>query len=421
MPTNVSTIQNATAPPVLAPRLRALHVVNGEHYSGAERVQDLLALRLPDFSVEVGFAMLKPGRFATVRESQRTPLYDLPMRSRWDWSVAKRLAQIVLEQNYDLLHAHTPRGALVATIAAKRTGVPLLYHVHSPAGRDSTRRVQNWVNKQLERRALREAEQLIAVSPSLRQLMIDTGFPAERVTCICNGVPVSTLLPKQRPQGVWTLAMVALFRPRKGTEVLLEALALLRRRGCRVRLLAIGGFETFEYEAEIRTLAEKLQIADTIEWTGFTSNVNGELAKTDVLVLPSLFGEGLPMVVLEAMAAGIPVVATDVEGVSEAVVEGVTGRLVQPGNTAALADGIESIVLGRADYEALARAAQQRHRERFSDLAMAEQVASVYREVVRDTQWARSVPAGFGSLLQHGKLQLRLSRWLGRRRLLGRR
>jgi glycosyltransferase involved in cell wall biosynthesis len=384
MPATVSTIQNSTVRPVAAPTVRVLHVINGEHYSGAERVQDLLALRLPEFGVEVGYAAVKPGRFVEVRESQQTPLYKLPMRSRWDWSVVKRLANLLREHDFDLLHAHTPRGALVAAMAAKQTGVPLVYHVHSPAGRDSTRCVQNWVNKQLERWALRRAEQLIAVSPSLRRLMIDTGFPAECVTCVCNGVPASKLKPKPRPEGTWKLGMIALFRPRKGTEVLLEALAILRERGFPVQLRAVGGFETPEYESEIRALVERLRVDRMIEWTGFTSNVTSELAETDLLVLPSLFGEGLPMVVLEAMAAGIPVVATDVEGVSEAVVDGVTGRLVEPGNAAALAVGIESIVHGAADYETLATAAQLRHAERFSDHAMAKQVASVYREVLRD-------------------------------------
>ena len=379
-----SPIRHANIPPVLAPKVRALHVVNGEHYSGAERVQDLLAQRLPECGVEVGFAALKPGRFATVRESQATPLYELPMRSRWDWSVAKRLEQLVREHNFDLLHAHTPRGALVASLAARQARVPLVYHVHSPAGRDSTRPVQNWINKQLERWALKRAEQLIAVSPSLRQLMIDTGFPAERVTCIMNGVPLSKLQPKRRPQGMWTLAMIALFRPRKGTEVLLEALVMLRAQGCPVRLRAIGGFETPEYEAEICALAQELRVADMIEWTGFITDVHGELATTDLLVLPSLFGEGLPMVVLEAMAAGIPVVATNVDGVSEAVVDGVTGRLVEPGSAADLAAAMETIVGDELDYELLAAAARARHAERFSDRAMAEQVASVYREVVHD-------------------------------------
>jgi glycosyltransferase involved in cell wall biosynthesis len=382
MPATEFPNQPVVAPPIIAPRVRALHVINGEHYSGAERVQDLLALRLPEFGVEVGFAVLKPGRFAAVRQSQRTPLWELPMRSRWDWSVGKRLASLVREHDFDLLHAHTPRGALVAALAAKRAGVPLVYHVHSPAGHDSTRRVQNWVNKQLERWALRRAEQLIAVSPSLRKLMIDTGFPAERVTCICNGVPTSALPPKRRAPGTWTLGMIALFRPRKGIEVLLEALALLRERGCPVRLRCVGGFETPQYEAEIRDLARTLSVADMIEWIGFTTDVSSELANIDVLVLPSWFGEGLPMVVLEAMAAGIPVVATDVEGVSEAVVEGVTGRLVQPGSAVAFSDAIESIVRGDADHEAMGAAARSRHAERFSDCAMAEQVASVYREVV---------------------------------------
>ena len=108
--------------------------------------------------------------------------------------------------------------------------------------------------------------------------------------------------------------------------MLLEALAVLRSRDVNVRLRAVGGFETPAYEAaRSARLAERLGLADAIDWIGFTRGVNRELAKIDLFVLPSLFGEGLPMVVLEAMAAGVPVVASRVEGVPEAV------RIARPG------------------------------------------------------------------------------------------
>ena len=144
---------------------------------------------------------------------------------------------------------------------------------------------------------------------------------------------------RRPPTGMWTLGAVALFRPRKGIEVLLEALAMLRSRNVNVRLRAVGGFETPLYKADVLGLAERLDLAEAIDWIGFTRNVNRELAKIDLFVLPSLFGEGLPMVVLEAMAAGLPVVASRVEGVPEAVVHRETGLLVEPGSVSQLAAG----------------------------------------------------------------------------------
>ena len=108
----------------------------------------------------------------------------------------------------------------------------------------------------------------------------------------------------------------------------------------------------------------------------------GILLVLDVLVLPSLFGEGLPMVVLEAMAAGVPVAATRVEGVPEAIRDGIDGVLAEPGNAQDLAAAIRRIVDGELDWQQLRHNARQRHAERFSDEAMAAQLATVYREIL---------------------------------------
>jgi glycosyltransferase involved in cell wall biosynthesis len=102
----------------------------------------------------------------------------------------------------------------------------------------------------------------------------------------------------------------------------------------------------------------------------------------DLLVLPSLFGEGLPMVVLEAMAAGVPVVATRVPGVPEAIRHGEDGVLVNPNDPVDLARAIADLVGGRYNWESLRASAFERHAERFSDRAMAASVAAVYKELL---------------------------------------
>jgi glycosyltransferase involved in cell wall biosynthesis len=307
----------------------------------------------------------------------------MPMRSRFDLRVVKRIADLVRNEDYDLIHAHTPRTALVGRLAARKAGVPFVYHVHSPAGRDSTRRLLNWINGSVEWAVVRGADRLIAVSPSVREYMIGRGISPDRIICVPNGVPTTNLqIDRRPPTGTWTLGVVALFRPRKGVEVLLEALAMLRSRDVNVRLRAVGGFETPGYKAEVLGLADRLGLADAVDWIGFTRNVNRELAKINVFTLPSLFGEGLPMVVLEAMAAGLPVVASRVEGVPEAVVHRETGLLVEPGSVSQLAQAIEEIVMGEVDYGTLSRGARARHAEAFSDTTMAGRVADVYRGVL---------------------------------------
>lgn len=374
-------------PPVATSRV--LHVVNGEHYSGAERVQDLLALELPALGFEVGFACVKPGRFPEARLSKLAPLYECPMRGAFDVRCVSQLVELIRNENYQLVHAHTPRSLLVGSLAARRAGVPLVYHVHSPTIRDSTRRLRNFINAKIEKWCLRDAARLVAVSPSLRELMCAEGFAPERVVYVANGTPVARLSPvahatspRAVPRGEWTLGMAALFRPRKGVEVLLEALALLRGRGFDVQLRAVGPFETPEYEAEVKGLAARLGVANSIKWTGFVQNVTAELARMDVFVLPSLFGEGLPMVVLESMAAGVPVIASRVEGVPEAIRHGQEGLLCAPGRSSDLAEAIEQLITAQHDYTAMSASAVARHQEHFSARAMAEGVAGVYRAVL---------------------------------------
>jgi glycosyltransferase involved in cell wall biosynthesis len=362
-------------------RLKVMHVINGEHFSGAERVQDLLALQLGRFGVDVGFTCIKPVRFPTMRQSD-VPLLRHPMRFRWDLAPALRLAGAIRREGYQLLHAHTPRSALVARIAAGLTGTPLVYHAHSPTSRDSTHGLRNRLNAWTERLSLIGAAELIAVSESIGRHLLDCGYQPQRVSVAHNGVPGPAMLPpRMAPQGAWTLGAVALFRPRKGLEVLLESLAELRRWGHRVQLLAVGPFETPEYEAKIRELVGRLKLTDAIEWTGFTRDVPAELGRMDLFVLPSLFGEGLPMVVLEAMAAGVPVVATDVEGVTEAIRDGIDGVIARPGEADHLAAALLRIISGNLSWEELRGNAYRRWQSRFSDESMARQVANVYRQV----------------------------------------
>jgi glycosyltransferase involved in cell wall biosynthesis len=385
--------QTAATPsvvPTIVPRsataiatTRVLHVVNGEHYAGAERVQDLLAEELPKLGIEVGFACVKPDQFPKVRQAKDAPLYALSMRGRFDLDCVGKLAALIQAENYQLVHAHTPRSVFVSSLAARRAGVPLVYHVHSPTANDSTRRLQNFINAKIERFSIRHAARLITVSPSLKELMQQQGFTAEQVTYVPNGVPMIAVPPRENPVGTWTLGMAALFRPRKGVEVLIEALALLRSRGVDVRLRAVGAFETPEYEIAVKGLVARLGVEDAIHWTGFTRDVGAELRLVDLFVLPSLFGEGLPMVVLEAMATGLPVVASHVDGIPAAIRHREDGLLVEPACVSSLALAIEEFVVGDSlDYVTLSASARDRHAEFFSARAMAENVARVYREVL---------------------------------------
>jgi glycosyltransferase involved in cell wall biosynthesis len=363
--------------------VRVLHVINGEFYAGAERVQDLLAMRLPELGFAVDFASVKLDLFDELRESHGSRLYDISMRSRYDFRAAARIARLIRRGGYCLVHAHSVRTALVGGMAAAWAHVPMVYHAHSPASHDSTQRVRDRFNGLVERWSLRRAARVIAVSRAIAEHIANEGFDRSRIVVVPNGVPSEdSFLSRTRPSGVWTLGTVALFRPRKGLEVLLDAMDLLRRQGLSVRLRAVGSFESARYESEIVTRVRRLNLGDQITWTGFTRDVGAELRKMDLFVLPSLFGEGLPMVVLEAMTAGVPIAATRVAGVPEAIRHGQDGVLADPGDPFALAGAIAGIVRGGYDWSALRESARERHAECFSDRAMAAGVASVYRQVL---------------------------------------
>lgn len=368
---------------VIVPTCRVLHVINGEYYSGAERVQDLLAQELPGLGVEVGFACVKPGKFDERRHSKDTPLYDIPMRNRFDLRAAFRLAQLAKREGYDILHAHTPRALLITTVTGFLTGLPVVYHVHSPAAADSTKWFNNRINALIEWFCMTWVSAVIPVSESLGRRTVASGFSPEMVHVVRNGVPIREVRPaRSKHESAWTVGAVALFRPRKGTEVLLDAIAKLRKQGLSVRLRAVGPFETEAYEKELKDRAERLGITGAVDWTGFISEVDPELAKMDLFVLPSLFGEGLPMVVIEAMSAGVPVIASRVEGIPEAVRDGIDGLLFSPGDVEGLVAAIRQFIDGTVDWNRIHKQEVERHAEAFSTETMASGVAEVYERIM---------------------------------------
>lgn len=363
-------------------KIKVLHIINGEFFSGAERVQDLLALCLPDYGCEVSFVCLKPDKFSVNRGSS-VPLFAMPMKSKFDLTPAWEIARIVKQNGYVLLHTHSPRAALVGRIAAWLARVPMVHHVHSPAARDTESAWRNRMNVIMERLSLTGAARLIPVSRSLDDYLKKQGWSSARIAMVANGVPAPGPLPDRPVPGPeWVIGSVALFRPRKGMEILIQALADLRRMGRAVRLRAVGPFETVEYEEAIKEMAGRLGVTDMIDWIGFTQDVNAEFSKMDVLVLPSLFGEGMPMVMLEAMASGVPVVASDVEGIPEVLEHGRTGLVVPAGDTKRLTALLADLVDEKYDWRAMRENAYRSHMAGFSDHAMAKGVAKVYKEVL---------------------------------------
>lgn len=361
---------------------KILHIINGEFFAGAERVQDLLALRLPELGYACDFICLKDGVFDQYRCSE-SQLTVIPMRSRFDFSIIRRVAEFAKAGKYQIIHTHTTRGALIGNLVARKLKLPLVHHVHSPTQRDTENKWRNLANAFLEDHLiLPSASHLIAVSSSLRSYLLNRGVASSRITVVPNGVPV--VRPEstwKRPESEWIIGTVALFRPRKGIEILLRSLRELLDQGLNVQLKAVGTFETSSYETTIKNLAHELRLTDKVHWTGFSNDVHREMEGMHAFVLPSLFGEGMPMVVIEAMSVGIPVIASRVEGVPEVICNDEYGVVVEPNNVASLTTGLRALIEGTRSAESISVKAHVRQMTFYSDLAMAKSIAAVYQNI----------------------------------------
>ncbi len=358
--------------------LRVIQVINGEHYAGAERVQDLFDEYLPAQSIETQFVCVRHRQFGNRRTFGSAAITEIPVRQPWAARAGSRLARLVRSHNIDLLHAHTPRALWLAARAAATANVPLVYTLHD-VGLSEPVTAARAILRAYTIRLLRQADGVIAVSPATLDVAERLGLGQHRVL-IPNGVPRRdrTNFVSATPPVIGT---VALLRPRKGIETLIEAVGRLHAARVDLRLRIVGPFEDREYARVIQREVDRAEIRSITEFPGFASDVNAELDAFDWFVMPSVLPEGAPMVVLEAMAAGLPVIGSDIAGVRELIRNRVDGMLVPPDDAAALAGAIGRALADRRLWSAMSEQAQRRQRALYSADAMALRTARCYREV----------------------------------------
>jgi len=327
------------------------------------------------------------GGGAAVRE---LPIAPELLAVTGDWSSLRRLAALLREGAFDLLHAHGQKAGVLARLAARRAGVPALYTPHSLIYRTQllrprpSARARFVLSRQLERALGRGTAAIVAVAEEERAAVIEDGLaPPERVHAIVNGVACEVdaaphpQLTAFRGDGP-LLGFVAGLRPQKGLPTLLEALELLAARGAAPRFAIVGnGPMRAEVEERVRggPLAASTLVAP------FAASSESYLAALDVYVLPS-YWEGLPIAALEAMAMGVPVLATAVNGTPEAVLDGETGLLVPSHDPVALADRMAELAADAELRRRLGQRGRQVVAERFTVEAMVDRTLALYGEVV---------------------------------------
>jgi glycosyltransferase involved in cell wall biosynthesis len=228
------------------------------------------------------------------------------------------------------------------------------------------------------------ADRVISVSERDRSSGVAGGlFPPDRTVSIPNGIdatafPDSIPEPFSRPGRAKIVTIARLVR-QKGIRFLVEAARHVVEQHRAARFTVFGeGPERQALEAQ----AARLGLGERFRFAGLAKDVVSDLGGCDLFVLPSLW-EGMPISLLEAMAAGRPVIATAVSGSSELVIDGETGRLVPPGDARALALAIDAVLRDHAGASTMAVAGRARVRRHFSVERMVSSTAAVYRELLR--------------------------------------
>lgn len=281
-----------------------------------------------------------------------------------------------------LLHAHTASRAsfwrksifVLLALAARK---PVILHLHGGEFADFYNDECGRIRQGFIRFVLNRVCRVVVLS-SQWKCLIEAIAPAAKVARIFNPVPVPATVrnPAQRPGNV--LLFLGRFGRGKGIFDLLQALAVVRTRFPAVRLCC-GGDGDVE---GVRTRARELGVDDCVEMLGWVSGAAKErvLSEATLYVLPT-YAEGLPMGVLEAMAAGVPVITTVVGGIPDAVADGVEGFLIAPGDTDALVERIMRLLDSLELRNALAAAARTKVREQFSSEIVLSQVEDLYRNL----------------------------------------
>lgn len=275
-----------------------------------------------------------------------------------------------------------------AVIPALIARVPVIYHEHGLA-RD--RRHSPW--SRLFPWLLRRVSHTIAITDAVKAQLVEMGLAESAVTTIHNGIEVegASFRGEQeeggrgvRTPGVFSIAQIANFLPWKGHETVVRALPRLRERLPGLRVVFFGQSEDPSFDAHLRHLRElisRLGVGDMIEFAGFRTDVLRLLPQFDCLVLAS-HGEPFGLVLIEAMRAGVPVVASNAGGVPEIVTDGHDGLLFEPGDENGLADQVERLARDAELSERLARTGFKTVRERFSIGAQVRSIERVLEDVV---------------------------------------
>lgn len=350
-----------------AHRIGLVQFMTDFQIGGTERQAVNLArgLDASTFSLHIG-CFRRFGALLAEMAALGLPVTDYPINSLYNANTAKqalRLARYLREHRIQIVHTHNFYPNMFAIPVAWLAGVP----VRVASVRD-TGELWTPMQRRAQRVICRLATRVVVNAEAIRQRLIAEGYPEDKIILIRNGLDLSRFARRHSaakirrqcglPPHVHVAAVISRLHPMKGIEDFLEAARIVVQRVRDAYFLIVGGSGVVrggEYREELRRYAVRLGLGHRVVFAGYRLDTTALLSAVSVSVLPSLC-EGLSNVLLESMAAGVPVVATRVGGNPEAVAEGVNGFLVPPRDPGALADAICRLL---EDRELAARFGQE--------------------------------------------------------------
>lgn len=358
--------------------MKILHVEAGKHlYGGARQVLYIvegLAARGVD-----NLLACPAGSEMSRQQPVGARVLAMKMGGDGDIGLVLRLARLIRAERPDLVHLHSRRGADTwGGLAAKLAGVPCVL----------SRRVDNPESRLAVALKYRLYDHVITISEGIRQVLLCEGLAPQKVSCVRSAVDAAPyLVPVDRaafraefglPPDALVAGVVAQLIPRKGHRYLLAALPGLLERHPDLQVLIFG---QGPLEAELRAEVESRHLAAAVRFTGFRHDLPRWLGGLDMLIHPADM-EGLGVSLLQASAAGVPIVTSRAGGLPEAVQDGVTGILCPPGDVAALAAAIDRLAGDAALRTRFGAAGRARILAEFSIAAMVDGNLAIYRQVL---------------------------------------
>lgn len=350
----------AALPP--AGRIHVLEVVGNAIVGGMERWVEHLVARLPHshFAFTVLCAFDSP--FADRLRAQEVEVLIAPMSDDPPWTSVQMATALVASGGIDLLHAHLPNAHVLAGLAGRLSGKPVLATIHG------------WRLSTLDLEVHRAVgSHLSVVCRQSYFHALGLGVSAGQLSCDPNGVDTTVFQP--RPAGaaglrralgleehVPLVGFVGRLSPEKGPEVFVHAALLLRSLCPQAHGVLIG---EGAMEAELRRQIRQLGLEGHVHLAGLRHDMPAVYNDLDLLVSTS-HSEAMPLALMEAMASGLPVVATRVGGVPDLVAHGRTGWLAAPGDFADIAAHVAGVLGDAAQHQRMARLGRQRAVERLN-------------------------------------------------------